>query len=59
MRGGEEIRGRLTEQGPWICFPAPDVVALVAEDNTTIDMTFEQAWDIANRLITDLRGVLS
>lgn len=44
------LGGNISEHGPMVTTPAFGVVAIIADDNSTIDMTTEQARRVAARL---------
>ena len=44
------LGGNISEHGPIVCTPAFGVVAIIADDNTTIDMTLAQAREVAAKL---------
>jgi hypothetical protein len=44
------LGGNISEFRPTVCAPAIGVITIVAEDNSTIDMTPEQAFQVAEEL---------
>lgn len=43
--------GNISERGPIVCNPAQGVVTIIQDDNSTIDLTPEQAIKLAADLI--------
>lgn len=47
----DAIRGALSEHRPTVIQPAEGIISVVHDDNTTIDMTWEQALEVGERLV--------
>lgn len=50
MSERHSIGGNISEYGPTVSTPAFGVVCIIADDNSTIDMTAEQARRVAAKL---------